>query len=1015
MFAGYAAKSLFTGKDFEDSYSVRPNRASDDRRASYHGERHSNDSYTSRGVVRRSARSPARDYHSDIKRTTYAERSRRTRSRSRSSSRSGHHSYVKEAALGAAVGSAALAVAKSRQRNRSQSPGRSSGRKESSSDSSFLDVSRKSVGGGIGSFFTASSENRKTRRTKKRRGFFSFNGSSSSSLDDDLAFGSGFAKKSKSPKSKKKGKKNEDVDAALLGLGATATALAASSHGRSKSTGQILAAKEHRSRHSASSATIEDDEWIDAESEDQSSSDVSSNLAFGGSSAESGSDSSGGWGWRWGSKKKKKESKSSAADAALAIGAGALGSAALASVARKKDSKASSSTGSLQQVYPVPTSDPSRFDVAKMSPSVMSGGDQTPLVRPGPIPLQQPQPMTPVSQALYTTQGSLPGTIPAYSAPPVFPIFANDDDRYDTTFQHPRDDAEIPPDVPYIEREPVGPLRRSDSSPVIPTQQSSTSKLKRRSTTRDQASVSFDLTEEQVEKERRRRGKKNRDELEDESEELVDRGNELPRRETDRRSHPRKDRESDSSSWIEAAAVVATGAVAASTIYSHKTDDAEASEASQRRIDERREKRRAERRRVSDSEPEVSVVSKPDVSEETSPTSEYKEERKKRSPRPAPVHEDYAEFFAPEEVRHSSDNNSRDASSGGMPMIVEIEPAADRFEREALEASREPYEGRDQLPWPVPRLNIIEPTPPHSVSGSVRDASSPTVEPVDKSYDNKQREHQTKEYDTPSSSEQYSLEQEAASPKSTSKDVNTKPDYGDDIEFAAAVAAATEAAGFDPSMVTDNPTYHTRTSPPGSEDEGAFTTSKPEQAESREIEQPNGKHAKSSDDDVFFMPGGFDVDDSQDIPREDSRSVYSAPAGEPETPTKSKKSRRSGEVADLTRDTASPPPVDENDGGNKKKKKKKRRSKRDSGLDDATSIASSPARIEESGEKSHRKKRSSRRSDGDGLYDDSDKDMGTKDDVDLDDYRSERQREKDRRRGYEKGMESGDRQDFEKV
>jgi hypothetical protein len=869
------------------------------------------------------------------------------------------------------------------------------------------------VGGGIGSFFTASSENRKTRRPKKRRGFFSFNSSSSSSLDDDLAFGSGFAKKPKSLKSKKKGKKNEDVDAALLGLGATATALAASSHGRSKSTGQILAAKEHRSRHSASSATHEDDEWIDAESEDQSSSSVSSNLAFGGSSAESGSDSSGGWGWSWSSKKKKKEKKSSAADAALAIGAGALGSAALASVARKKDSKASSSTGSLQQVYPVPTSDPSRFDVAKMSPSVMSG-DQTPLVRPGPIPLQQPQPVTPVSQAVYTTQGSLPGTIPAYSAPPVLPIFANDYDRYDTTFQDQWDDAGVPPDVPYIERDPIGPLRRSDSSPVLPTQQSSTSSLKRRSTTKDQASVSFDLTEEQVEKERRRRGRKSRDEFEDVPEQLIDRGDELSRQESDLRSRRRKDRESDSSSWIEAAAVAATGAAAVSTIYSHKADDDEASEASQRRIDERREKRRAERRRVSDSEPEVSIVSKFDVSEESPPTSEDKEERRKRSPRPAPVYEDYAEFFAPEGMRHSSDNNSRDASSsGGMPMIVEIEPAADRFEREALEATREPYEGRD-LPWPVPRLNIIEPTPPHSVSGSVQDATSPTVEPVDKSYDNKQREHQTYKYDIPSSSEQDPLEQEAASPTSTSKDVNTKSDYGDDIEFAAAVAAATEAAGFDPSMVTDNPIYHTRTSPPGSEDEGAFTTSKPEQAESGEIEQPNGKHARSSDDDVFFMPGGFDVDDAQDTPRDDSRSVYSAPAREPETPTKSKKSRRSGEAVDLTQDTTSPPPVDDNDGGSKKKKKK-RRSKRDSGLDDATSIASSPARVEESGEKSRRKKQSSQSGDGDGLYDASDKDLGPKDDVDLEDYRSERQREKDRRHGYEEVMESGDRQDFEKV
>ncbi|KAJ5674940.1 uncharacterized protein N7477_004874 [Penicillium maclennaniae] len=1036
VLTGYAAKSIFAGKDFDDSYSVRSGRPSGERTSS-HDE---TTSYTSRGLVRRSRRNSPREYYYEDKHSQ--------RNRSQSSSRSRHSSFMKEAALGAAVGGAALAVSK-QQRDRSRSTSRVQRRKDSSSSSSFVDVSRpaaKSVGG-FTSFFTSSSENRRNTRAKRSKSFFSFRSSSSSSLDNDLAFGDGFSKKPPNKlKKQRKGKKPEDVDAALLGLGATATALAAAnSHGRSRSTGQILTARESRSRHSDyGTSANEDDEWIDADSDDHSSSSANSALAFGASSSNSSSESSsGGWGWGWGKKKqKKKDKKTSNGKAALAAGAGALGGAALASVARRRDSRPSSSAGSLQQVYPVPTSDPGRFDVGRATPD--------------------------------------PAAVP--------PIFANEFDRNGHPHQASRDASWNPGSVSYPERRQP---RRSNSSPVFPIQESSVFSQKRRSTIKDQASVSFNLTEEQAERERRlsltRRQRESREDFRDDHVQLIDREEESARLESERRDreererkelerevererkrererewereraereHEREvdrereererertrerrrkerddekrrsdsDKEKDPSKWVEAAAIGAIGAAAATSIISHKSkkDEEDASEASSRR----RERRRAERRA------ESSIVSKSDVSvpvEAPEPPVDYTDYREeshpRRSPRPAQVYDDYAEFFAPEEVRHSPNEQSRrrgSDESGDKPEIIEVVPASEREKEEAKDEPTdlpqfgpEPYEDREHLPWPVPRLNYIEPTPPHSINGSVRGAASPVIAPVQKGRDEssevvreERREehrkeprsepweapqespkrersttgsrvswgpHSTHEYDVPSSSEpEFSPtpddfqdisidfpEKEKSKDLPKSKETSN-PDFGDDIEFAATVAAATEAAGFDPSFVIDDPKYHKRTSPPGSEDEGTFSpTSKwtpvPEQphgfiegeiespdvskskddvpkqfidkdsfyaepesfckendsSKRREvsiaqevIEQLNGKHGmpSSPENDVLSMPGGFDnFNDSREVEPYDDRSVFSAPpVRASESKTKSKKSRRSGNDVDFARD-----------------------------------------------------------------------------------------------------------------
>jgi hypothetical protein len=61
----------------------------------------------------------------------------------------------------------------------------------------------------------------------------------------------------------------------------------------------------------------------------------------------------------------------------------------------RTQSVASGSQASLQQVFPIPTSDPSRFDVARRTVSEANSA------RPVPVPIQQPQPITPVSQSVY--------------------------------------------------------------------------------------------------------------------------------------------------------------------------------------------------------------------------------------------------------------------------------------------------------------------------------------------------------------------------------------------------------------------------------------------------------------------------------------------------------------------------------------------------------------------------------------------------------------------------------------
>ncbi|PLN77132.1 hypothetical protein BDW42DRAFT_188252 [Aspergillus taichungensis] len=803
---------------------------------------------TERGSVSgRQKSDTSRGVYRHVGKGRYAEPRRRSRSRSRSSSRPHRHSALRDAALGAA---------RSDSRSRSRSPRKSKGRKSSSSDSSFVDIghpSRKSTGGAFGSFFTA---------------LFSFNNSSSSSTDADLAFGSGYAKKPPASRKKKRGKKQDrdDVDAKLLGLGAAATALAASPHGRSRRPGEVLLGKESRTSRSdyASSAT-NDDGWEDLDSSDQSSALFSSD-----DSSDSGTKKD--------KKKTKKRTGSGSSDDRFPAGAAALGD----------------STGSLQHVAPVPTSDPSRYDTVR-------------------IPSSQPAFVRP---AVYTSQGE---SIHAYTTPTAGPAPSRDWDQPIPAYVDP---GEAPGRIDGLHR-------RSNTFPT----------LKRRATAKDQASVSFNLTEEQ---ERRA------DRLQ-----LIDNEREPTRSEDDR--------------------------------WSRGSNDDSSQASSQRRHDERREKRRAERRRGPEPESASAAFSAAPSSARDSrnyptnspwsPEPEPAQKPPRRNVSPTkPKYEDYAEFFAPKEVRRRSDDSSR--GSRVMPTIIEVVPASEK-----PESPIEPdQEFLSRVPWKVPDITYTDPTPPHSVSGSVRDAASPAPRPqkVTREEESPKRpvtfsrvswgEHETHEYEVPSSdSDRDSVDYDRVRRRAR-RERGPKEDsgrgIGEDIAFAATVAAATAAAGFDPSLVTDDPKYHTRSSPPHDrfsraieQDEDEPRGEKPSRA--REVAANGGSSVQrnvdtrdkpeSPTDVALHMPGGFEEPerqaDSRDVSIDDPRSVVSAPApGDfAERVPKDLQRRVSGDTEEGD-DTGSPSV--ESGSADAKKKRRKKHSKRNSdGLDDSASVASSPAKI----------------------------------------------------------------------
>ncbi|KAL9113635.1 MAG: hypothetical protein Q9227_002373 [Pyrenula ochraceoflavens] len=859
--AGYglaeAGKSALKRKDFDDTYSIQSGRRMSDENRKSHGhaerdyrKRRSRDDNTDIGITRRSSLSDSRPDSSRIKlvdgdmRSRKSARSRHSRSRSSSTQRRRHAKFVNPS-------------------------------------TSYVNLTTESSPG-IENFFNASSANSRKSQGKRRKGFFTFNNSSSSSWDADLAFGSGHVRRKKSSNLKERQRRDQNVDAAIVGLGATAAALAAASAHQSrkgKHRADLVAVKDsknranevlkHRNYSRESLSVQEDSDWEDA-SEDEGS--VDSALAFGLSRESLMSNEPEGKAWADKPYEKEDDPRRRPYN--------------VYSPPNKTDTyirptpSAASST-SLQQVYPVPTSDPGMFDVTTGRSSVGSVQHQTrPYnVRPGPIPIQQPQPVVPVTSAIYDnaeaashnyhrhpSQSSVPNTFF-----PQAPISDSPD-------QMRRREQEIKPSSKDISRK--ADESRRDRYQGTPSEPQGSSALSRRSSSkRDRtASVKFDLPEESAEKQRRDRDRERRraERRRSDSDPMGRsyREDVSPRRRSstlddvrstsDRPSSPsqledidlqlerlkeeekiqeieKRRKSSDACDPLIVAGIAGAGAAVTASVIAkaeRSDEDDKISSRKHRRKDSSSRKRRAE-----------SSEDRPAVVEEDRelPTEKQKKIAKMAASRvkTSPVYDNYSDFFSPEEVRQKSRNTTQIPTQTAVPNIVEVTPASPQpFPADLYRPfGSRPEDDPKMFPWPVPRLGLVQPTPPGSTAGSVRGDETPVivaieppeveevepspvdhhVEPATEShpigeeviYDRTHAPEDIAEVDNDKQSSESSRPRKGSRHRDPGRqsdlpEVAEPSKHGDDLEFAAALAAGAEEAGFDPSIVIDNPEYHRR-------------------------------------------------------------------------------------------------------------------------------------------------------------------------------------------------------------
>ena len=907
--AGYGlakvGESLFNEKDdFDDTNSVKNGRFLSDGRDRRARRRSRSKEHIEMGITfdSKSDRKRARDAISNGTKTTIHSTRRRSRTRSRSKDRK---DGLSEAIVGAALGAS---VAASSSRPQSNSPHRT-----------FVKSKRISQ---------ASSPERRHKTKKKRsRGFFSFGNGSSSSSSVDLAYTDSQNKHRSSERPIGKSKDDKKAEAALLGLGAAAAALALNdgrqSH-RKKGVKEHARARESRDhdghgssvahRTKKSSGSPDDELWESAAEDDYES--INSDLAYGApvrrdSRASSSSESSGTnkWGWRWGSKKHRRASsprqKSSDHNKLPAVatvtGANLTGPASMSPNQRQGSAMTSTSSFPLQHVFPVPTSDPSRFDVGSETTNPSS---KRPAMssRPEAVPLQHPRPIAPVSAAIYSSQTAYDHS---YSAPTGVAVLSHDQYR-----RHPEasraqsgtHEASIPSN-PRFEQQADDMLRdskirRRDTSPARFGADSISSSMapRRRNSAKDDSSVvRFDLTEEQEERDRReRRRKRKQDKERREAEEQEQ--NEKERRATKEGSFegqsskpkPGKGPEKSEKPWVGPIAAGIVGAAIGSAAVIERSRSEETRE-------ERRERRRREReledeedafikserrrRQRERDDQEAAINESGKLPDEVSASSKNIDEQgrsiKKRemsvwqeaaSTKRSSSHENYGAFFTPlellnkssDQVKITSANADADIDVEQVPHIVTVEPKRTHELSDSLTFSFADIDdkvepSRPSFPWQVPRLRLVEPTPP-----STR-ASTPLLQPknaADEGFeeprkdgspskvkwaDDQNREYtiiapteDVDEFVEPLSGETSGTDLVAPSGETygrESSDIETNQprgsnpesssvSYGDDVEFAATLAASAEDAGFDPSIVIENPTYRCRDSPPGSNERG---------------------------------------------------------------------------------------------------------------------------------------------------------------------------------------------------
>ena len=887
--------------DFDDAYDVRIRRSSPsgrDRRAqrgNRSGERVEIDITDGGKLDRKESRD---DNFKSMKITPYTTR-RHSKPRSRSQD---DKASLAEATVGTAQGSFMFT---SSSRRHSRSPRGTSVKSKRISQASSPE------------------RHRKTKKKNGGSGFFSFSNRLSSSSSIDSAYTGSRNTYRNCRSSTGKPKDDKDAEAAILGLGAAAAALALNDQRQSRRKGirELVGVKKSKPRKGHGSAQahiskktpeIQDEALWESAAEDDYDS-TNSDLAYGAppvgrdSRASLSSESSGTnkWGWRWGSKRNRRASspqKDLPDRGSFPAGASGGGSDLTGATSAPLDQRRGSvvtSTSSLplQHVYPVPTSDPSRFDVGPEEPSSVPNRPNE-SSRPKAVPLQHPRPIAPVSAAIYSSQNA---NDHSYTAPAGVAAFCQNSCRcYPGTpdARHSTCEASQPGSLPRVEQQADDinrnvRIRRRQTSPARYNADSMSSSMasRRHIPTKDGSSaVRFDLTEEQEERARRERRRQSKSDKERrEAEEQQKTGNDdgaygITVGKRDSKANLAKDPESFEKSWIGPAAA---GCIGAAIGTAPATETSRSEKAREQRRERRRRERELEdeedalnnserrrRQRARDSQ-EVAIQKRGRLPDEISASSEYadyqgRSQRKQNmsvwqeaaSTKRSSSHENYGAFFTPlellnktsDQVKSTSANADADIDLEQVPQIVTVEPKrihdlSDSPTVLFADTEVKVAPSKPSFPWQVPRLRLVEPTPP-STRGSTptprpenaddngfeeprMDRSPSKVKWADDPTHNYTIIAPKEDHDT--SIEPLSQETSGEDPVTSSKSTYDRdlPDdkissrnsprtesssasYGVDVDFAATLAASAEDAGFDPSIVLDNPIYRRRDSPPGS-------------------------------------------------------------------------------------------------------------------------------------------------------------------------------------------------------
>ena len=758
---------------------------------------------------------------------------------------------------------------------------------------------------------------------KKSKGFFNIFSASSSSSSEDLPSRLTNGKKTRPTVTRDKITNDSEAQAALVGLGAATAALAikdprvGNSKHRAPRPYEATRSKFHPSMtaHRPHSVADDPEEVWESASEGEAE-QYDAGLAFGSPSrrASLGSDASSSsgtekWGWRWARKDRTTRRSSRESTTQDSSRSGSIRPAA----ARKVDSSppehsvrhsnAEGEHGPLQYVVPVSTSDPGRFD-ARNEGSLISASPMVSTSKD--LDIQQPRPVVPVSSHVYESQVSHDSIYGRSQYPET---------SHSQTLHHVRDLAPIdqnrtsPQNDRYEEVAESRKLRRRKTFPARlgeDTQSTSKTTLQNGSGNAGPSAVRFAMSEEQEESERRERRRRRRESK-----------SERHRRDSEVKSSSRDQkqaivesdsgRDDDASNVTKAAGII--GATAGIAAIVGKMDKKETKE-------ERRERRRRERQREDEEDDiakserrqkreegryttltyaaEESDTTKIDVVPGGSGTRNGEDYREVATEKPhdtrsvwqeaaAPrraVHEDYQSFFAPVEVltrpkaqqidwdSHGHDDD--DDETPRQPSIVEIAPkiitvAPDEPEWSPADDGSEYVDTSSLvLPWHVPRLKLVHPTPP------VSRTSTPffeTTEPLESAVakpdvGSEQREssdvpaingdlvngHFSKSTDVPPHGPDEIQRSPAVDDMTTEVEGHTasstasNPQFDDDLEFAATLAASAQDAGFDPSIVIDDPSYRRRDSPPTYEVQEATSSSR------RKKEKKRRKNAAADQD-----------------------------------------------------------------------------------------------------------------------------------------------------------------------